>query len=184
MADLYFLIEFPIFRDFDGDDIDALAKACEVMELPTGAQVVKEGDPGDALFIVQTGVLEVSRQIEGKTLHINLLSAGEFFGEMALIDGTPRSADITVKEAVQLVRLPVSAYGQLKKEAPATALKVADVLLKTLSFRLRRSVTRALTSEAAPALQAVSPKKKRAPKKKKKVSRPKPKKKAKKKRSR
>jgi CRP-like cAMP-binding protein len=185
MADLYFLIEFPIFRDFDGDDIDALAKACEVLDLPTGAQVVKEGDPGDALFIVQTGVLEVSRQIEGKALHINLLSAGEFFGEMALIDGTPRSADITVKEAVQLVRLPVSAYGQLKKDAPATALKVADVLLKTLSFRLRRTVTRALASEAAP--PSVSAKVKvgtRKKAKKKPAARPKPKKKAKKKRSR
>jgi CRP/FNR family cyclic AMP-dependent transcriptional regulator len=181
MADLYFLIEFPIFRDFDGDDIDALAKACEVLDLPTGAQVVKEGDPGDALFIVQTGVLEVSRQIEGKTLHINLLSAGEFFGEMALIDGTPRSADITVKEAVQLVRLPVSAYGQLKKDAPATALKVADVLLKTLSFRLRRSTTRALASEAAPA--AAQKKKKRAAKKKA-PRRAAPKKKSKKKRAR
>jgi CRP-like cAMP-binding protein len=150
MPDLYFLIEFPIFRDFDGDDVDALGRACENLSLPTGAQVVKEGDPGDAMFIVQSGVLEVSKRINGKTLHINLLSAGEFFGEMALIDGTPRSADVTVKEAAQLVRLPVSAYGQMKKEAPATALKMADVLLKTLSFRLRRSTTRALASESAP----------------------------------
>jgi CRP-like cAMP-binding protein len=150
MPDLYFLIEFPIFRDFDGDDVDALGRACESLELPTGAQVVKEGDPGDAMFIVQSGVLEVSKQVNGKTLHINLLSAGEFFGEMALIDGTPRSADVTVKEAAQLVRLPVSAYSQMKKNAPATALKMADVLLKTLSFRLRRSTTRALASESAP----------------------------------
>ena len=170
MPDLYFLIEFPIFRDFDGDDIDAMGRACEGLALPAGAQVVKEGDPGDALFIVQSGVLEVSRQIGGKTLHINLLSAGEFFGEMALIDGTPRSADVTVKEAAQLLRLPVSAYAQLKKDAPATALKMADVLLKTLSFRLRRSTTRALASESAPvpaapakALKPAKPKKKWKP---------------------
>lgn len=150
MPDLYFLVEFPIFRDFDGDDVDALGKACESLSLPTGARVVKEGDEGDALFIVHTGVLEVSRQVGGKSLHINLISAGEFFGEMALVDGTSRSADVTVKEAAALVRLPVSAYLKLKRDAPATALKVADVLLKTLSFRLRRSTNRALDSEAGP----------------------------------
>lgn len=159
MPDLYFLIEFPIFRDFDGDDVEALGRACQGLSLAAGAQVVKEGDPGDALYIVQEGVLEVSKVVNGKTLHINLLSAGEFFGEMALIDGTPRSADITVKEAAVLVKLPVDGYQRLKKEAPATALKMADVLLKTLSFRLRRSTTRALVSEAAP-------KRKRATKKK------------------
>lgn len=156
MPDLYFLIEFPIFRDFDGDDVEALGKACESLSLAESAHVVKEGDPGDAMYIVQSGVLEVSKQISGKMLHINLLSAGEFFGEMALIDGTPRSADVTVKEAAQLVRLPVAAYQQLKRDAPATALKMADVLLKTLSFRLRRSTTRALVSEAAPAATPVA----------------------------
>lgn len=149
MSDLYFLVEFPIFRDFDGDDVEALGKACETLSLELGAPVVKEGDPGDALYIVQSGVLEVSRVVNGQPRHINVLSAGEFFGEMALIDGTPRSADITVKEAAELVKLPVAAYQRLKKEAPATALKVADVLLKTLSFRLRRSTTRALANEAA-----------------------------------
>jgi CRP/FNR family cyclic AMP-dependent transcriptional regulator len=150
MPDLYFLIEFPIFREFDGDDVDALGNICENLSLPAGAAVVKEGDPGDALYIVQSGVLEVSRTIQGQLHHINLLSAGEFFGEMALIDGSKRYADVAVKEAVQLVKLPLDAYVAMKKTAPATALKVAEVLLKTLSFRLRRSNTRALNNEAGP----------------------------------
>jgi CRP/FNR family cyclic AMP-dependent transcriptional regulator len=163
MADLYFLLEFPIFRDFDGDDIDALGAACESLALPQGVAVCLEGDPGDAMYIVQSGVLEVSKLIGKKRLHINLVSSGEFFGEMALIDGTPRSADVMVKEAAQVIRFSVAAFTQMKKEKPVTALRVAEVLLKTLSFRVRRSTTRALASESAPA-----PRKKPAAKKKKK----------------
>lgn len=148
MPDLYFLVEFPIFRDFDGDDVDALGACCVLEAFKAGGTVCKEGDPGDAMFVVKSGVLEVSRAVEGEQRHINLLSAGEFFGEMSLVDGGPRSADVTVKEDAELLRLPAEGYKALKKSHPATALKVADVMLKQLSFRVRRSTTRALENEA------------------------------------
>ncbi len=151
MPDLYFLIEFPIFREFDADDVEALAAVCEERSFEAGATVVKEGDPGDAMYIVKSGVLEVVKRLGAESRHINLINAGEFFGELALIDGTPRSADVRAKEASVAVRLPREAYLQLKKGKPATALRIADVLLKTLSFRVRRSTTRAIQSEAAPA---------------------------------
>ena len=156
MLDLYFLIEFPIFRDFDGDDVDALGGLCQELSYGAGEAVVSEGGAGDAMYIVKSGVLEVSRKMAGVSKSINLLSAGEFFGEMALIDGSPRSADVTAKEAAVLVKLPSEAYQRLKKERPATALRIADVLLKTLSFRVRRSTNRALQSEAPPTPPASS----------------------------
>lgn len=149
MPDLYFLIEFPIFREFEAGDVDALASACELLSMPKGASVCREGDPGDAMFIVKSGVLDVSRSVGGKAAHINLLSEGEFFGEMALIDGSPRSADVTVLEDAVLVKLPATEFKRLKAQQPASALKVAEVLLKQLSFRIRRTTTRALASEAA-----------------------------------
>jgi CRP-like cAMP-binding protein len=145
MPDLYFLVEFPIFRDFVADDVEALGAVCGVQQLPAGRAVCRLGDPGDALYIVKAGVLEVARGGQ----HINLLSAGEFFGEMALIDGSPRSADVTVKEDAELVVLPAAAYAGLKRSAPGCALKVAEVMLKQLSYRLRRSNSRALDAEAA-----------------------------------
>ena len=145
MPDLYFLVEFPIFRDFDAEDVEALGGACDLKRWGAGEAVCRMGGPGDALYIVKRGVLEVSH--EGR--HINLLSAGEFFGEMALVDGSPRSADVQVKEEAELVALPAAAYARLKREHPACALKVADVMLKQLSYRLRRSTARALDAEAA-----------------------------------
>src|SRR5688572_7974896 len=99
MPDLYFLIEFPIFRDFGGEDVDALSGICEEVAYAQGAGVVREGEPADAMYIVKSGVLEVGRMLQGQFKSINLLSAGEFFGEMALIDGSPRSADVAAKEA-------------------------------------------------------------------------------------
>lgn len=157
MPDLYFLIEFPIFRDFDGNDIDALAALCDERSYAPGAPVVKEGEPADAMYIVKSGVLEVCRIVNMEKKHINLLNGGEFFGEMALIDGSPRSADVLCKEAAVLIRLSSDAFRSLKKDQPATALKIADVLLKTLSFRVRRSTTRALTNESAPVAVAPAP---------------------------
>jgi CRP-like cAMP-binding protein len=149
MPDLYFLIEFPIFREFEAGDVEALASACELISMPKGAAVCREGDPGDAMFVVKSGVLDVSRSLSGKPVHINLLSEGEFFGEMALIDGSPRSADVTVLEDAVLVKLPAPEFRKLKAQHPASALKVAEVLLKQLSFRIRRTTTRALANEAA-----------------------------------
>jgi CRP-like cAMP-binding protein len=147
MPDLYFLVEFPIFRDFDADDIEALSACCTLETFKAGSTICREGDPGDAMFVLKNGVLEVSRAVEGASRHINLLSAGEFFGEMSLVDGGPRSADVVVKEDAELMRLPADGYRKLKKEHPVTALKVADVMLKQLSFRVRRSTSRALESE-------------------------------------
>jgi CRP-like cAMP-binding protein len=143
MTDLYFLVEFPIFRDFNADDVEALAPGCELLVLKPGAAVCLEGGPGDALYIVKSGVLVVAR----KGMHIDLLSEGEFFGEMALVGGSPRSADVHVQEAAELVKLPADAYQRLKRAQPASALKMADVMLKQLSFRVRRSTTRALDAE-------------------------------------
>jgi CRP-like cAMP-binding protein len=163
MPDLYFLIEFPIFRDFDGNDIDALAILCEEKPYTGGEVVVREGEPADAMYILKSGVLEVCRMVDGERRHINLLSAGEFFGEMALIDGSPRSADVVCKEPAVLIRLSSDSFRSLKREHPVTALKIADVLLKTLSFRVRRSTSRALSSEVqavkeAPLVGAKPPK--------------------------
>ena len=162
MPDLYFLIEFPIFRDFDGNDIDALGSLCSEQAYKAGEGVVKEGEPADAMYVVKSGVLDVCRMVSGELRPINLLSAGEFFGEMALIDGSPRSADVLCKEDAVLIRLSGDAFRRLKKEQPATALKIADVLLKTLSFRVRRSTSRALDSESS-AKTAASPAPKRKP---------------------
>jgi CRP-like cAMP-binding protein len=148
MPDLYFLVEFPIFRDFDADDVDALGACCELRSYKAGESVCREGDPGDAMYVVRSGVLEVSRAVEGEARHINLLSEGEFFGEMSLVDGSPRSADVTVKEDAVLVRLPADGYKGLKKAHPVSALKVADVMLKQLSYRVRRTTSRALENEA------------------------------------
>jgi CRP-like cAMP-binding protein len=183
VPDLYFLVEFPIFREFEGADIDALAPGCEELSFAAGSYVVREGEPADAMYIVKSGVLEVCRNVGGQLKSINLLNAGEFFGEMSLIDGSPRSADVLCKEAAVLIRLGTPSFQSLKKEHPATALKIADVLLKTLSFRVRRSTQRALTSETTPsAVPAAVPGAgaPARPRKRRKPSKPKAKKRAKK----
>ncbi len=147
MVDLYFLLEYPIFRDFGDADLEALSGRVQELRFAKGQAICHEGEAGDAMYVVKEGVLDIQRMESGHLHHINLLSAGEFFGEMSLIDGSPRSADVLVKEDALLIKLPVHVYQALKSELPSTALKIADVLLKTLSHRVRRSTKRALESE-------------------------------------
>jgi CRP-like cAMP-binding protein len=147
MTDLYFLVEYPIFRDMDSDDVECLGGLCEELNYKKGETVFEEDSPGDAMYIIKSGLLEVVRGRGEQTRHINLLNPGEFFGDMALIDGSPRSAGIVVKEDAVLVRFSREDFRRLKKQFPATGLKVLDVLLKTLSFRVRRSTNRALERE-------------------------------------
>lgn len=140
LQDVYFLVEYPIFRDFDDADLEILADLCEELRASPGETIFKEGDPGNAMYIVRSGVVEVTTGgAKGRKNPINIISAGEFFGEMALIDGSPRSADVAAQEESVLVKLSSDAFLRLKKEYPATGFKIVDVLLKTLSFRLRRS---------------------------------------------
>ena len=71
------------------------------------------------------------------------MSEGEFFGELALIDGSPRSATIIAGGETSLVRLSNEAYKKLRTEHSATGFKITDVLLKYLSQRIRRTTKKA-----------------------------------------
>ena len=143
MADTYFLLEYPIYRHFDADDVDILSKICTEEKFKAGADVFAEGSAGDAMYIIKSGSVKVLKSSDkGKKLGI-ILSPGEFFGEMALIDGSERSATVRADEETQVVRLSVEGYNRLKAEFASTGFKVVDVLLKFMSQRIRRTTTKA-----------------------------------------
>jgi CRP/FNR family cyclic AMP-dependent transcriptional regulator len=96
-----------------------------------GATIFTEGDKGDKMFVIRSG--EVTIELGGKV--IETLSAGAIFGEMALIDGSPRSATARAKTACEVAPINEKSFLFLVHETPFFAIAV----MRTLAERLRRS---------------------------------------------
>jgi len=143
MPDVSFLVEYPIYRDFDFDDIDVLSRICEEQPYRDKGLVFREGDPGDAMYIIKKGAVKIYKETDKRKKLIAVLSDGEFFGEMTLIDSSPRSASAYAGRETELVRLSREGFERLKKEYSATGFKVVGVLLKFMSHRIRRTTKKA-----------------------------------------
>mgnify|MGYP000458341961 CR=1 FL=1 len=143
MTDIYFLLEYPIYRDFEAGDIDALSVICEAVTLKKGQELFKEGSAGDAMYIVKKGNIKIYKENDNRKKLITLISEGEFFGEMSLIEGAPRSATAVAGEDAELIRLGKEGFERLKTDYSAAGFKVLGVILKFMSQRIRRTTTKA-----------------------------------------
>src|SRR2546425_706732 len=98
-----------LFRGFDAARLDALAAAARELTLAAGAAVFHEGDPGDAMYVVLDGAVQIyTRDRDGREVVLVRLEAGEHFGEQSLLPGTTgrRSAGARATEAIRLARVP------------------------------------------------------------------------------
>ncbi len=143
MADMYFLADYPIYRDFDAEDIEILGKICEEKKYANGQAVFKENETGDGLYIIRKGVVKILKENKTRKKLIATLAEGEFFGEMSLIDGSPRSASVEASGEVELVKLTKDGFEKLKTEYSRTGFKFVGVLLKFMSYRIRRTTKKA-----------------------------------------
>lgn len=89
-----------------------------------GDAVFTEGDPGAAAFIIETGRIGISKQIEGEEVELATMGDGELFGEMSIIDGSPRMANARALEDTVVITLPADVF--------ENRLKSTEPFLKTL----------------------------------------------------
>jgi CRP/FNR family transcriptional regulator, cyclic AMP receptor protein len=143
MTDVSFLMTYPIYRDFEPQDIDVLSQICEEAVYKDKETIFSAGSPGDAMYIIKSGSVKIWIETEKRKKMIALLSDGEFFGEMALIDNSPRSATVTAEGGTALVKLSINGLNRLKTEFSATGFKVIGVLLKYMAQRIRRTTRKA-----------------------------------------
>ena len=107
-----------------------------------GKIVFQEGEEGDQMFIIQDGSVKISRHIGGKEQILAILGKGDFFGEMALVDDSPRSATAMAEEdGTQLLVLDKSKFTYLLRHQPDFALVVMGKLCRQL-----REANKALTT--------------------------------------
>ena len=101
-----------------------------------GTRIIKKGDPGDALYMVLSGEVRVRLIIRMEDKTLCTINAGQFFGEMALFNNSPRSADIVAVTETRLMRVTQDAFRLFVDEIPELASKVLHTLASTLADRL------------------------------------------------
>jgi len=120
----------PLFSGFAEDDLRRVAALSTILEIRAGTIVTQMGDAGDSFFIIIDGTVGVRTPVGvGNQLH-----PGDFFGEMSLLDGEPRSATITATTDVRLLVVDRLHFWRLLEETPDLIRRI----LTTLSRRVRR----------------------------------------------
>lgn len=117
-----------------------LAHLSDFMEVEEALQhslVFNQGDVGDAMFLVLAGELRARTVIGGRETILATFSAGDFFGDMALFDNGPRSADVVANVNSTLLKISAANFYRLIREAPALATPFLQATARTLSTRIR-----------------------------------------------
>ena len=98
-----------------------------------GETIVRQGETGDCMYVIQQGKVEVLREGGGRTIRLTELGAGEIFGEMALYEKTPRSATVRAVGEVRVLTVDKRTFLRRVQEDPSLAFNV----LRALSARIR-----------------------------------------------
>lgn len=124
-----------LFRDAGEAALDRLASQLRQRRFRRGEVVFHQGDPGDSLHIVDEGSVKITLPSpDGEEAIIATLRPGDFFGELALLDGAPRSATAAALEATTTLALPRDAFMELLDQDRG----LRDALLAGLAHELRR----------------------------------------------
>jgi len=124
----------PFFAGIDALEIESLIGVVETQRFDTGETLFHRGDPGDSVLLVRAGRVAVeSHGPTGEALVMNVLEAGELVGEMAVLEGTTRSATVTALEPCEVLVIPNSEFLALIVNHPGLAIR----MLGTLTERLR-----------------------------------------------
>jgi CRP-like cAMP-binding protein len=120
----------PLFSGFDEAELRRIAALSRIVEVPAGSVVTALGEPGDSFFVIIDGTVTARTPIgAGRQLH-----PGDFFGEMSLLDGEPRSATIEAATDLRLLMVDRAHFWRLLEETP----ELVGRILTILSRRVRR----------------------------------------------
>lgn len=128
MAHEEFLARVPIFANCTAEEIAAVAAVAQQSYFQPGQIIVTQGTPGQAFYLILSGRVEILR--DSKSL--GAFGAGDFFGEMSLLDQAPRSATIKALEDTSCLMLSSWDFKALLERHPSIAIKLLEVLSRRL----------------------------------------------------
>lgn len=143
----------PLFESLDTAAADELCELLESVDGKAGAVLFRAGDEGNAMYLIEHGTVRICvRAKDGHEVTLTELHRGDFFGEMALLDGKPRSADARVAEDARLAVLSREHFLSFVGNNPNVALEMLTALTNRLRHTdelLRHTATRNVNVEDA-----------------------------------
>ena len=150
-TDAPLLAEVPFFQLLDEQERLELAKQLDVVAMPAGQLIFSYGDPGDSLFVIRKGEVEIFFKVDtGSRILLEVGKAGAVFGELSLLDGGPRTASALVKEDMEALRLDRAGLDEFLRKHPAAALDLLGAMgrrLRTTAEKLRHTASRNVNQE-------------------------------------
>lgn len=129
----------PFFAGLGPEAVEALAALAVSRRVAPQEALFRKGDPGDALYAVRRGGIRISSGTEGgRRLTLNIHGPGDVFGEVALIDGRPRTADAIATEPTELFMLRRRDFLGLLERRPGLALRFAELLCERVRWMTER----------------------------------------------
>ena len=148
MIDPAFLRKIFLFQDLEEDEIHQVLEHASLREFSAGAVIIQEGEPGDSLFIMAAGEVEITKQLtlvldedtpKDRVMIRLKAENGVYFGEMALLESETRSATVTASTDCALLELHQNDFLELIKQNPAMGVKLLLRLAQLLSRHLRKT---------------------------------------------
>src|SRR5437870_3132225 len=143
----------PLFESLDDETARKLCQLLESIDCKAKTSLFRAGDEGDAMYLIERGKVRICVQgTDGRDMTLTELGRGDFFGEMALLDGQRRSADAIVAEDARLAVLSREHFLSFVRSSPDVALELLTAFANRLRHTdelLRHSVTRNVNVEEA-----------------------------------
>jgi uncharacterized membrane protein len=150
-TDAALLAEVPFFQLLDDNEREELSKQLEVVKMPAGEQVFSYGDPGDSLYVIRRGEVEIFfKDDTGSRIVLEIGKAGDVFGELSLLDGGPRTASVVVTDGLEALRLDRGDLDVFLRKHPAAALDLLGAMgrrLRVTAEKLRHTASRNVNQE-------------------------------------
>jgi CRP/FNR family transcriptional regulator, cyclic AMP receptor protein len=132
------LAKFTVFAELGEEELHTLIEQSATESYSAGERIINAGDPGHCMYVILSGSARVSVKRGNGELELARLSAGDFFGEVALVDDGPRSANVTAIEECKLLCITRTTLGVLAGLHPAAAIHLLAAIGRNLVARLRR----------------------------------------------
>jgi cAMP-dependent protein kinase regulator len=125
-----------LFPDFSNEELVAVMGGLQLVEYKAGDLVVSQGEPGDSLFLVTTGTVKAwIRNREGRYVLVRRLGDGDFFGEISVLSGSPRTATVVAATACEMLELDRATLDGITAQHP----RVREVLQRFYEQRIATS---------------------------------------------
>jgi CRP/FNR family cyclic AMP-dependent transcriptional regulator len=151
-TDAALLAEVPFFELLNDEERATLASQVEVVSFPAGHLVCNFGDAGDSLYVIRSGEVEVFvKDNAGTRIVLETGRTGDFFGEMSLLDGGPRTASVVTTKELEALRVDRGDLSQLLEAHPRAAVNLLAAMgrrLRQTGELLRHTATRNANEEA------------------------------------